>query len=139
MFAPRYFADRYFPRRYFPVGGEDTPPEPVVTGVAVPPTSTVYAGRSRSILAVVTGTNVTQRVLWSIESGDGTLIDDEANPVLFKAPSTPGTTTIRATSVDDPDHYDECVITVAEAPPVTGIDGGLIRNPIRGPVRGTVS
>lgn len=136
MFAPRYFADRYFPRRYFPVGGEDTPPEPVVTGVTVPTAATVYAGRSIHVLATVEGTNVTQAVTWSIESGDGSINSGSANPVKFTAPDTPGTTVLRATSVDDTDFYDEITVTTIAAPATDG--NSLIHNPIRGIIRAIV-
>ena len=136
MFAPRYFADRYFPRRYFPVGGEDTPPEPVVTGVTVPTAATVYAGRSIHVLATVEGTNVTQAVTWSIESGDGSINSGSANPVKFTAPDTPGTTVLRATSVDDTDFYDEITVTTIAAPAADG--NSLIHNPIRGIIRAIV-
>lgn len=136
MFAPRFFPDRYFPRRYFPAGaGGDEPVDPVVTGVTVPTAATVYAGRSISITATVEGTNVTQAVTWSIESGDGSINSSSANPVKFTA-ATPGTTVLRATSVDDTDFYDEITVTTIAAPATDG--NSLIHNPIRGIIRAIV-
>jgi len=137
MFAPRFFPDRYFPRRYFPAGaGGDEPVDPVVTGVTVPTAATVYAGRSISITATVEGTNVTQAVTWSIQSGDGSINSSSANPVKFTAPATPGTTVLRATSVDDTDFYDEITVTTIAAPATDG--NSLIHNPIRGIIRAIV-
>lgn len=136
MFAPRFFPDRYFPRRYFPAGaGGDEPVDPVVTGVTVPTAATVYAGRSIHVLATVEGTNVTQAVTWSIESGDGSINSSSANPVKFTA-ATPGTTVLRATSVDDSDFYDEITVTTIAAPATDG--NSLIHNPIRGIIRAIV-
>ncbi len=137
MFAPRYFPGRYFPRRYFPAGdGGDEPVEPIVTGVVVPTAATVYAGRGINITAVVQGTNVTQAVTWSIESGDGSINSSSANPVRFTAPATPGTTVLRATSVDDSDFYDEITVNTIAAPASDG--NSLIHNPLRSIIRAIV-
>lgn len=116
-------------------GGEE-PTEPVVTGVTVPTAATVYAGRSISVLATVEGTNVTQAVTWSIQSGDGSINSSGANPVRFTAPATPSVTVLRATSVDDTDFYDEITVTTIAAPATDG--NSLIHNPIRGIIRAIV-
>lgn len=116
-------------------GGEG-PTEPVVTGVTVPTAATVYAGRSISITAVVEGTNVSQAVTWSIQSGDGSINSSSANPVKFTAPAAPGVTVLRATSVDDSDFYDEITVTTIAAPATDG--NSLIHNPIRGIIRAIV-
>ncbi len=115
-------------------GGEG-PTEPVVTGVTVPTAATVYAGRSIHVLATVEGTNVTQAVTWSIESGDGSINSSSANPVKFTA-ATPGTTVLRATSVDDSDFYDEITVTTIAAPATDG--NSLIHNPLRSIIRAIV-
>lgn len=116
-------------------GGEE-PTEPVVTGVVVPSAATVYAGRSINVPATVEGTNVTQAVTWSIESGDGSINSASANPVRFTAPATPGATVLRATSVDDTDFYDEITVNTIAAPADGG--GSLIHNPIRSIIRAIV-
>lgn len=116
-------------------GGEE-PTDPVVTGVVVPSAATVYAGRSINVPAVVQGTNVSQVVTWTIQSGDGSINSAGANPVRFTAPATPGATVLRATSVDDTDFYDEITVTTIAAPATDG--NSLIHNPIRGIIRAIV-
>lgn len=110
--------------------------EPVVTGVTVPTAATVYAGRGINIAAVVEGTNVSQAVTWSIQSGDGSINSSSANPVKFTAPATPGTTVLRATSVDDSDFYDEITVNTIAAPASDG--NSLIHNPLRSIIRNII-
>jgi hypothetical protein len=111
-------------------GGTSDPTDITVTGVTVSPlTSTVNQGGTVNFGALVTGTNVHQSVTWSVASINTGGVHGNtkfALAVLQVSPSqTPGTLTVRATSIDDPNFSGYATVTVIEgsalAPAITGV------------------
>ena len=109
-------------------GGNNTY-SPTVTGNGVPPVVTISItgpssvtttpGGTLQFTAVVTGTSNTS-VTWTVVSEDGGSISSTG---LYTAPSQPGTYTVEATSVADPQESVTATATVSSS---TGTVGGTV-------------